>query len=53
MMLPSGNDAAQVLGDNFGYILKFSKENNQDLINEIRANNCVVDYKNEKTSSEV
>ena len=31
-MLPSGNDAAQVLADNFGYILKFYKEKNFKLI---------------------
>ena len=32
-MLPSGNDAALVLAENFGYILKFNKDENEDLIN--------------------
>lgn len=30
LMLPSGNDAAQVLADNFGFILKFIRNQSHE-----------------------
>lgn len=35
-MLPSGNDAAHCLAENFGYILKCEKKNRKNTIDQIR-----------------
>lgn len=41
------------MAENFGYILKFYKENNIELINAIRDKNCIIDFKNDKITNEV
>jgi hypothetical protein len=38
-MLPSGNDAAFVLAENFGYIIKQKLKNNYSVIEKINQTN--------------
>ena len=41
-MLPSGNDAAQCLAENFGYILRCEKKSKTGTIERIRASNNLI-----------
>ena len=52
-MLPSGNDAAYVLAENFGYIIKCFKNNCSDRMNQIRTYNYILDCKKDKFSNDI
>ncbi len=47
-MLPSGNDAAQVLAENFGFILKCEKQQKLYVIDQIKQENIIMNYKKKK-----
>ena len=44
-MLPSGNDAAYALAENFGFIIKCAKKEKLDTIDKIRKNNFIENNK--------
>lgn len=50
-MLPSGNDAAQCLAENFGYLLRCEKKNKTGTIERIRASNNLI-YKSANEESD-
>jgi len=52
-MLPSGNDAAYVLAENFGYVIKCIKNNHSNRIDHIRSNNYILDHKKDKFSNDI
>ena len=53
LMLPSGNDAAWCLAENFGYIIKNYKKSKTSLIDDIRKNNILLNFKKRKVNNEV
>ena len=52
-MLPSGNDAAWCLAENFGYIIKNYKKSKTQLLDDIRKNNMLLNYKKRKVNNEI